>query len=117
MTCSDQQRQRNEEIEDKPVVMMEYEDIKDGMQSKHDRAELHDINRYRRKRCITKIFRDTNYSPKLDDIEELDENSTESEDYKDLMNNAALSLNSLHKERMRNHKGSPRVKRRATKLK
>lgn len=97
-------------VQDQPVLMKDYEKnaLVEGMQWKHDRSELFDSNRYRRKRPITKIFRNSKYVPGLEDIEELDETCTsESEIY--LVYNQSLSLNSLHKERLRNHKG--KVKR------
>lgn len=101
----------SEIVQDQPVLMKDYEksDLAEGILSKHDRAELFDANRYRRKRPITKIFRDSKYVPALDDIEELDESTAENEIFVVLVNNPSLSLNSLHKERMRNHKG--KVKR------
>lgn len=97
-------------VEDRPVSMKDYENtvLAEGMCSKHDRTELFDANRYRRKRPITKIFRDSKYVPGLDDIEELDENTAENEMYVVLVNNTNLSLNSLHKERLRNHRGKVR---------
>lgn len=104
-------RKFNSVVEDQPVSMRDlYESIRhpEDLQGRHDRVELHEASLYRRRRAITKIFRDSRYVPSLDDIEEIDENLPDNGGYIVRASNPRLSLNSLHKERIRNTKGKTR---------
>ena len=102
-------------VEDQPVSMRDlYESIfnSEGVQGRHDRAELSDAALYRRRRPITKIFRDSKYIPSLDDIEEMDETLT-AENGSSVYRSSSptISLHSLHKERIRNTKGKSKRSR------
>lgn len=100
-------------VEDQPVSMRDlYERTfhSEGLQGRHDRAEMMETVSYRRRRPITKIFRNSRYIPSLDDIEELDENSTENGVFV-VRNSSPMSLHSLHKERIRNSKGKSKRSR------
>lgn len=99
-------------VEDQPVSMRDlYESIfnSEGLQGRHDRVELCDAAVYRRRRPITKIFRNSKYIPSLDDIEETDESSAAENGNRS--SSPTISLHSLHKERIRNTKGKSKRSR------
>ena len=102
MTYPERKKYHNRVVEDEPVSMR---DLYEGMQDGHDRAEPIDASLYRRRRSITKIFRNSKYSPSLDDIEEIDESLPENGVYIVRSASPNLSLNFLHKERIRNSRG------------
>jgi hypothetical protein len=111
MTYTDK-RKSHTTVEDQPVSMRDlYESIfnSEGLRGRHDRADLCEVNSYRRRRPITKIFRNSRYMPSLDDIEETDEISDENGNHVHARTSSPImSLRSLHKERIRNTKGKGR---------
>ncbi len=112
MTYTDK-RKSNTVVEDQPVSMRDlYESIfnSEGLQGRHDRAELCEAGLYRRRRPITKIFRNSKYAPSLDDIEEMDEIVAENGTHV-RTSSPTMSLRSLHKERIRNTTGKTRRSR------
>ena len=108
-------RKVNTIVEDQPVSMRDlYESIfySEGLQGRHDRTELcDDASLYRRRRPITKIFRNSRYIPSLDDIEETDETSSTENGVHVRSSSPTISLHSLHKERIRNSRGKARRSR------
>jgi hypothetical protein len=113
MTYTDK-RKFNTVVEDQPVSMRDlYESIfhSEGLQGKHDRAELCEASLYRRRRPITKIFRNSKYAPGLDDIEEMDETLAENGTHVRTSSPTTMSLHSLHKERIRNTRGKTKRSR------
>ena len=115
MTYTDKRKSHTPAVEDKPVSMRDlYESIftSEGLQGRHDRADLCEANLYRRRRPITKIFRNSKYMPSLDDIEETDEILDENGNHVSARtSNPTMSLHSLHKERIRNTYGKARRSR------
>lgn len=95
-------------VDDQPISMRDlYEQnfINEGLRD----TQLLDAGPYRRRRTITKIFRDNKYAPSLDDIEEIDETSYENNNGTHARSSSpTLSLYLVHKERIRNSKGRTR---------